>query len=69
MRNLLVRDMLDIHLLLRVFNSHTDKVAIFVEFDQDVLIEISCLSNFFIDEVYRRVSVSGKYLISIMYPH
>ena len=51
-RNFLVGEILDIHVLFCMFDSHTDELPISIEFNQNILVDVSCLDNFFMSEIY-----------------
>jgi hypothetical protein len=50
--NFLIGEVLDIHVLFGMFNSHTDELPISIEFDENILVDVSCLGNFFMSEIY-----------------
>jgi hypothetical protein len=52
--NFLVREMLDIHMPFSVFNSHADEMAMASEFNQNIFVDVSCLGNFFLREIYEQ---------------
>src|SRR5262249_35574858 len=53
-RNFLVGEILDIHVPFCIFNSHTDELPISIEFNQNILFDISCFGNFFMREIYEQ---------------
>jgi hypothetical protein len=53
-RNFLVGEILDIHMLFGMFNSHTDEMSMAIEFDQNIFVDVSCLGNFFLCEIYEQ---------------
>jgi len=47
----MVREILNIHVLFRMFNGQADEVPISIKFDQDILVDITCLNNVFMRKI------------------
>src|SRR5262249_16428203 len=53
-RHFLIGEILNIHVPFGMFDSHTNEMSIAIEFDQNILVDVACLSNFFLCEIYEQ---------------